>query len=49
MLRLSTTDESFDEIGKIMAERDYFKDQCQQMEKFLADYGLKWVGDGEVP
>ena len=33
------------EIQKIMGERDNYKKQCAEMEKFLADYGLKWVGN----
>ena len=25
-------------------ERDRYKQQCEEMTKFLSDYGLKWVG-----
>jgi hypothetical protein len=33
------------EISDIIQERDAARKSCKEMEKFLADYGLKWVGD----
>lgn len=41
---LAAGDDSVREVAKITAERDKYKQQCKEMEKFLADYGLKWVG-----
>ena len=49
MLRLAKGGDgsSVDEIAKLVAERDNYKKQCQEMEKFLEDYGLKWIGNDE--
>ena len=44
-MRLAASDESFDEIAKLVVERDMYKRQTVEMTKFLSDYGLKWVGD----
>ena len=32
---------------KVVEERDHALEQVAAMEKFLADYGMKWVGDGQ--
>ena len=44
-LRLAASDESVDEIAKLVVERDKYKKQVEEMTKFLSDYGLKWVGE----
>ena len=44
-LRLASDSNSVQEVSNIIQERDHFRSQCSQMEKFLADYGLKWVGE----
>ena len=44
-LRLANSSESVDNIAKLIVERDNYQKRCDQMEKFLSDYGLKWVGD----
>ena len=31
-------------MNDISKERDKCKEQCKEMEQFLADYGLVWVG-----
>jgi len=41
VLKLSSNAE---ETLKLKAENDKLKKQVQEMEKFLADYGLKWIG-----
>lgn len=37
-------EDSFKELAKVSGERDKYKQQVKEMEKFLSDYGLKWVG-----
>lgn len=44
-LRLATDSNSVKEISEIIQERDRCRKKCQEMEKFLSDYGLKWVGE----
>lgn len=44
-LRLAASDDSIEEIAKLVVERDNYKAQTVEMTKFLSDYGLKWVGD----
>jgi len=36
--------ENMQEMIDLRAERDNFKAQVEEMTKFLADYGLNWVG-----
>ena len=48
-LRLASDKNSVKEISEIIQERDKYRMQVKQMEKFLADYGLKWVGDDGTP
>ena len=45
VLRMSSNEDSLKEISKLRAERDKFKKSAEEMEKFLSDYGLKWIGD----
>ena len=44
-LRLAADKNSIKEVSGIIQERDQYRKQCKDMEKFLADYGLKWVGE----
>lgn len=44
LLAQAASADSYKEIAKLTLERDKFKIQCTEMEKFLKDYGLKWVG-----
>jgi len=44
MLMLAAGEDKFKEVAKLTLERDKYKQQCKEMEKFLSDYGLKWVG-----
>ena len=49
VLRMSSNEDSLKEITKLKAERDKLKKTTEDMKKFLADYGLKWVGeDGQA-
>lgn len=49
MLRMSCNEDSLKEISKLKAERDKYKKNALEMEKFLSDYGLKWIGeDGQA-
>ena len=43
-LTMAASDDSIDHIAKLTVERDNYKSQCEEMTKFLSDYGLKWVG-----
>lgn len=43
-LRLLTSPESIQSLESIKKEKDSYKQKCAEMEKFLSDYGLKWVG-----
>ena len=43
-LTLAASEDSIDHIAKLTVERDNFKQQVEEMTKFLSDYGLKWVG-----
>ena len=45
VLRMSSNEDSLKEISKLRAERDKYKKKTEEMEKFLADYGLKWIGE----
>ena len=36
--------ENMQEMIDLRAERDDFKSQVEEMTKFLADYGMNWVG-----
>lgn len=44
MLMVAAGEDRYKEVVRITAERDKYKVQCKEMEKFLSDYGLKWVG-----
>lgn len=44
-LRLAADKNSVEEVSKIIQERDKCRKQCQEMEKFLKDYGLTWIGN----
>ena len=44
LLTQAASEDSFKTIAKLTLERDDFKSKCKEMEKFLSDYGLKWVG-----
>lgn len=44
-LRLAADQNSVREVSEIIQERDKCRMQCQEMEKFLADYGLVWIGN----
>jgi hypothetical protein len=44
MLMVAAGEDRYKEVVRITAERDKYKVQCNEMEKFLSDYGLKWVG-----
>lgn len=49
-LKMATDKSKQSEVKSIKEERDKYKRQCQEMEQFLADYGLKWIGnDGTAP
>lgn len=48
-LTLLTSSDSVKEIEALKKERDKFKKQCEEMTKFLSDYGLKWVGNDGAP
>lgn len=39
-----TSPDAIQLIESTKKERDKYKQQCIEMEKFLSDYGLKWVG-----
>ena len=43
-LTVASSADSFEQIAKITADRDKYKQQVVEMTKFLSDYGLKWVG-----
>lgn len=38
---------STEEVQKLRDECDHYKQQAEDMTKFLADYGLTWVGEGD--
>ena len=38
------SEEHMQEIVQLKEERDNYKYQLEEMKKFLADYGLNWVG-----
>ena len=44
-LRMTSDSSKLREVTQIMEERDKYKKQSKEMEKFLADYGLKWLGE----
>lgn len=44
-LKLASDKNSIKEVSEIIQDRDRYRKQCQEMEKFLNDYGLKWVGE----
>lgn len=44
-LRLASDKNSVQEVSQIIQERDKYRTQCQEMVKFLGDYGLKWIGE----
>ena len=48
-LRLAADSNSVQEVSEIIQERDKYRKQCQEMEKFLADYGLVWLGNESGP
>lgn len=33
------------EVKHLRIQRDEYKKQCGEMERFLADYGLNWIGN----
>lgn len=43
-LRMLTNADSEKQLSDLRKERDRYKQQVAEMEKFLSDYGLKWVG-----
>lgn len=43
-LTMAASDDSIDCIARLTVERDNYMSQCEEMTKFLSDYGLKWVG-----
>jgi len=47
-MRLATDKTKVKEVSRIVEERDMYKRQCKEMEKFLSDYGLKWRGEEEA-
>jgi len=44
-LRLASDTNNVKEVSEIIQERDKYRKQAQEMEKFLSDYGLKWIGE----
>lgn len=44
-LTLLTSADSVKELESLKKERDKYKKQCEEMKKFLGDYGLKWIGN----
>lgn len=49
VLRMSSNEDSLKEISKLRIDRDKYKKRAEEMEKFLSDYGLKWIGeDGQA-
>jgi len=47
ILQASSSPEHARLLKEAQQERDRFRFRCQEMEQFLADYGLKWVGNGQ--
>ena len=43
-LQVAANPNAYEQIAKVTLERDKYKQQCEEMTKFLSDYGLKWVG-----
>ena len=43
-LKLLTSPDAVKSLDSLRQERDRYKKQTDEMLKFLADYGLKWVG-----
>ena len=43
-LTMAASEDSIDQIAQLIVERDRYKQQVEEMTKFLQDYGLKWVG-----
>lgn len=43
-LKLLTSPDAVKSLDLLRQERDRYKKQTDEMLKFLADYGLKWVG-----
>ena len=43
-LSMAASPDSFEKIANLTMERDRYKQQVEEMTKFLSDYGLKWVG-----
>mmetsp|Transcript_127182 Transcript_127182/g.231083 ORF Transcript_127182/g.231083 Transcript_127182/m.231083 type:complete len:662 (-) Transcript_127182:155-2140(-) len=39
---------SLDDVRRLRAERNQYRQQVEEMTKFLADYGLTWVGDAPL-
>jgi len=44
-LRLASDTTNVTEVSEIIQERDNYRMPCSEMEKFLSDYGLKWLGE----
>jgi UBX domain-containing protein 11 len=44
LLSKAASADSYSQIAKISQERDKYKQEVEEMRKFLSDYGLKWVG-----
>ena len=43
-LTMAASEDSIDQVAQLIVERDRYKQQVEEMTKFLQDYGLKWVG-----
>jgi len=45
----SEVEELRQELDAVCADRDRYRQQVEDMTKFLADYGMTWLGDCEEP
>jgi ABC-type lipopolysaccharide export system ATPase subunit len=46
-LKTLVSKDNLQELVEIKKERDALKKDNEEMRKFLKDYGLKWVGEGQ--
>ena len=44
ILTKAASQDHIEHIAQLTVERDRYKEQIDEMTKFLSDYGLKWVG-----
>lgn len=41
---MAASEDNIEHIAQLTVERDRYRTQCEEMTKFLSDYGMRWVG-----